>query len=144
MFKKILLAVDGSGHSNKVIETGVEMAVKFGAEIVILNTYFIPERFNAHESSHYTYLRKIEESMVKHGTDLLSSLKSELEAKGIKVKTFLEKGPASTKIITKAASEECDLIIVGTRGLGNVTSLIIGSTSNYVLHHASCPVLLTK
>ena len=82
--------------------------------------------------------------MVKHGNELLENLKKDLEAKDIKVKTILEKGPARTVIVSKVDSEECDLVVVGSRGLGNVTSLIIGSVSNYVLHHAKCPVLLIK
>lgn len=144
MFKKILVAVDNSVHSKKVVETGADLAAKYGAELILLNTYYIPERFNAHESSHYVYLRKIEENMIKHGNDLLATIKAELEAKNLKVNTIFEKGPAGPVIVSKSRDEACDLVLVGTRGLGNVTSLIIGSVSNYVIHHAECPVLLVK
>lgn len=144
MFKKILLAVDSSKNSKKVVETGADLAGKYGAELIILHTWYMPERFNAHKSSHYVYLRKVEENMVNHGNDFLATLKNELEEKGIRVKTILEKGPAGPVIVAKAKSEETDLVLIGSRGLGNVSSLLIGSVSNYVIHHAECPVLIIK
>jgi nucleotide-binding universal stress UspA family protein len=144
MFKKILLAVDSSEHSKNAVKAAADLAEKYGSELIILNTYYIPEHFNAHASSHYVYLRKIEENMVSHGKDFLATLKTELETKNIKVRVLQEKGPAGPVIIKISDSEECELVVVGSRGLGNVSSLIIGSVSNYVLHHAKCAVLLTK
>lgn len=144
MFKKILLAVDSSQYSDKVVETASEIAAEYGSEVVILNAYYIPERFNGHESIHYEYLRKIEEDMINHSRELLENLKKKLESKDIKVKIILEKGHAGSVIVSTIVSEECDLVVVGSRGLSSFSNFLIGSVSNYVIHHSKCPVLIIK
>ena len=78
--------------------------------------------------------------MQQHGSSILESIKTDFQ--GLNVKTILKKGPAGPVIIEEAEKENCDLIVVGSRGLGNITSVLISSVSNYVVHHAKCPVLL--
>jgi nucleotide-binding universal stress UspA family protein len=72
----------------------------------------------------------------------LQERKEELEAAGIPVNTIFEKGPAGDLIVTMAKTLGCDLIIMGNRGLGPIKSILLGSTSTYVLHHSPCPVLV--
>jgi nucleotide-binding universal stress UspA family protein len=140
MLKKILFAVDNSEHSKKTALYVKDLAEKYNAEVVVVHTYYLPERFNTHESEHYIYLEKVEKNMQEHGTSILENIKTELA--GINVKTILKKGPAGPIIIEQAKEENCDIIAVGSRGLGNVSSVLISSVSNYVVHHATCPVLL--
>lgn len=142
MFNKILLATDGHENSKNAMEYALEMSKKLNSELIILHTYYLPDYFNAHESSHYTYLRELKEQMFESGEKLLSELKSKFDSEGIKVETVLEKSLPGPAIVQKAESENCDLIIIGTRGLSTVTSLLISSVSNYVIHHTKCPVLL--
>jgi nucleotide-binding universal stress UspA family protein len=142
MYKKILFAADGSEYSIKAASYAADLGKRYNAEIILFHGFNLPEHFNAHKSSHYGFLREAEEKMTTHGNALLDTLKKELEAKDIKVKTILTKGAVGPSIVEKAAAENCDLIIIGSRGVGNITGLLIGSTSNYVIHNAKCPVLL--
>ena len=132
MFKKILFPTDGSVPAEKAFKYVEDIALKYAAEVVVLHTYYVVDAFNGKPSSHYVYLEKVEKNMIAHGEEVIAKTKEALEAKGIKVTTFLE----------KAETENCDVIVMGSRGLGNITSLLISSASNYVVHHAKRPVLL--
>ena len=56
-----------------------------------------------------------------------------------------EGGPKPGEVIIKVANEEkAHMIVMGTRGLGKVRRTILGSVSDYVVHHANCPVLVCR
>jgi nucleotide-binding universal stress UspA family protein len=57
---------------------------------------------------------------------------------------FLKKGDAAKVIIETAKAENCGLIVLGSRGRGEFTELLLGSVSHKVIQHATGPVLLVK
>ena len=61
------------------------------------------------------------------------------------VKEVLEKGFKPGQVITEAARQQkVYMVVMGTRGLGTIRRTILGSVSDYVLHHAHCPVLICR
>ncbi len=142
MFKKILFPTDNSLHSNNALKYVEDLAVKYGAEVIVLHTYFMPETFNGKKSSHYPYLAKTEKELITNGENIINTIKAGLEDKNIRVKSFLEKAAVGPAIVSKAEKENCDLIVMGSRGIGNVTSLLISSASNYTVHNSKCPVMM--
>lgn len=142
MFKKILFPTDDSPSSKNALNYVAELALKHESEVIVLHTYYMIERFNAKPTSYYSYLNKAEENMINQSNEILESTKKFLEEKNIKVKTILEKGNIGQVIVSKIENENCDVVVMGSRGLGNLTSMLISSASNYVIHHTKCPVLL--
>ena len=65
-----------------------------------------------------------------------------MEKSGIQVIATSIEGPPAAKIIEMTKKSSFDLILMGTRGLGSFASALLGSVSNYVVHHAPCPVWL--
>ena len=57
---------------------------------------------------------------------------------GNKVRTVLLPGPPATALVEAAA--DCDLLVVGARGLSALKAALLGSTSNQTIHHARCPI----
>lgn len=142
MFKKILFPTDDSIYSKNAMKFVEDLAGKYGSEVIVLHTYFIPETFNGKESSDFPYLEKAENNLINNGKNILNKVKVDLEEKNIKVKTILEKGSVGPTIVSKAETEACDLIVMGSRGISKLTSLLISSNCNYTIHHAKCPVLM--
>jgi nucleotide-binding universal stress UspA family protein len=145
MYKKILFATDNKEHSNRALPHLEDIAGNKNAEVIVFNSYYIPEYFKQDDfNSHYMDQEKMEKNLVEHGNKILDEVKNKLEAKNIKTKTILENGPAGPAIVKTAVSEGCDLIIIGTRGLGNIHNNLISSVSNYVIHNSKCSVLMVQ
>jgi len=62
----------------------------------------------------------------------------------LKVETLLKEGKPSTIIVETAESNNVDLIVIGSRGLGGISGLILGSTSRRVVDSCTKPILIIK
>ena len=65
-------------------------------------------------------------------------------ARGVKVRFLIWDGPPGEAIVEVAASEQVDLVVVGSHGRGAVGRFLVGSVSEYVVRHAPCPVLVVR
>ena len=127
--KRILIATDGSPSAAKAVETGLEFAAEHGAEVTFLHI-LPPEDFRAGRSS----IRAI---VVPHRV-------AAAEAAGVSYALERVSGETVVEIIQVAEAKDVDLIVVGSRGRGPVTSAILGSVSLGVLKEAKRPVLVVK
>jgi len=153
MYKRILVAFDGSQASKHALDHAISIADITKAEIYILSVVprimmpiFPDEGFGAapitaaqdlseyHEKMKELYaksLREAEKDIKEHYPDL-------------KVHTLLLEGRPSSTIIEEAEEKDMDLIVIGSRGLGGITGLILGSTSRKVVDNCTRPVLVVK
>jgi nucleotide-binding universal stress UspA family protein len=137
--KKILVAVDGSEHSGKVIETAIQYARLLSAKVVLVHCH---KKFPTilgeplRNEAIVTTLRKAEE--------LIAPFTKRLREAEVDVEERLMEDPAGAVIPDIARIEKCDLIIVGSRGLTNLEGLFLGSVTNRVLHTTPCSVLVVK
>ena len=76
--------------------------------------------------------------------EVLREASAVLRADGIAVEERVETGPPGPAIVRVAAEGEFDLIVLGSRGHGELKSLLVGSTSDAVLHNAPCSVLVVR
>ena len=92
-----------------------------------------------------SYEESIKESYEK-SKKLLSEYKKRLEDKKVKSVGHLRTshGSAGAEICKIAEETKADCVVLGSRGLGTIRRTLLGSTSDYVLHHAECPVLVCK
>ncbi len=141
MFSKILLATDGSEGALKAASVTAEIARQFGAEVIVLHVY--------------TPISQLVPAYALAGVDpdmdigkvqdaVLGGTCRGLDWPGIGYVTRREIGSPAEHIVSMAEREQADLIIVGSRGLGGVKSLFLGSVSDRVTHHAHCPVLIVR
>jgi nucleotide-binding universal stress UspA family protein len=136
-FTKILVAYDGSEHSRKALDTAVKVAQCSECKIKILYVFDrVPLVLGDDETERF-----IERAMNK-GREVLAEVALRLRDAGIDFSTDTVEGPAAEAILRVAQLEGCDLIVMGSRGLGMVQGLLLGSVSYRVLHHATIPVLL--
>lgn len=81
---------------------------------------------------------------IKHGEALLKRTSSLFQRRGIKVMPVLVRGDAASEIMDYVKNEKIDLIVSGSRGLGNFQSLWVGSVSRKLVHYSDCSVLIVK
>jgi nucleotide-binding universal stress UspA family protein len=140
MFDKILLAVDGSEHGLRAARTAGDLARAMNARHVRVVVAYDPIP---------PYLG---EPNLQHAIDARLSTASAILDEAIRavgdvsaeVHTELIEGSAAEAIIDVADTHGSDVIVIGSRGLGRIAGAVLGSTSQKVVAHASCPVLIVR
>ena len=139
MFKNILLAVDGSNHALKAARIAGEMARSLGADLWVVTAYDpVPDYLGEPNLTAALRHRLAEADRV------LEDARREIGPTPEALKTETLEGPAAEAILAVAGARGNDLIVMGTRGLGRLAGLVLGSQSQKVTAHAVCPVLLVR
>jgi nucleotide-binding universal stress UspA family protein len=157
MFKKILVALDGSSASEWVLQAALELAQKHEGCLNLVsvvypfangypdpiyvsldgfNTVMTTEAYEGHlenwhavEASRLTWLR---------------SHMEQAQAQGITAECQEVVGDPGHCLCELARQWQADLIVIGRRGRSGLSELLLGSVSNYVMHHAPCSVLTVQ
>lgn len=137
-FKKILVPLDGSKYSEKAIQRACEVVNAFDSKLILL--YVVEKSLPINLLDRKVYLKMVR----KFGNKTLEKVNNVLSKKGITAKTFLKEGNIVNEIKKVAKKENCDLIIVGNKGLGKVTRFLLGSVSNKLAQSSSCSLLIIK
>jgi len=138
----ILLPVDGSENSVRAVQRAIEISKEAGGAKLLLVTAFPPivsgnvKRFFSPEDIHAYYQEE--------GQKALAPAKAVLDKEGIAYESEVLVGPVAQSIADYAKKNQVDTIVMGTRGLGTVTGMLLGSVTTKVLSLVDIPVLLVK
>ena len=136
--KRILVPVDGSESSDRAIDQAIDMAEVCGAKLDFLYVANINQlAINACLSD------AILEAVTKAGNVILDKALEKVPDT-VTAEAFSETGSPAVVILDFASSENMDMIIMGSRGLGVVKGVLLGSVSQYIVEPAKCPVLVIK
>jgi Universal stress protein UspA and related nucleotide-binding proteins len=143
---KIVIASDGSEHSERAAKAAVDLAKRFGAELILVTVLEVDRAANSLFSPLQVSDRLDEVIHAAHDAqDRIEEEVEELaEAEGVPFRARRERGHPADRIVAVAKEEHADLIVVGARGLGAFAALLLGSVSSGVLHHAPCSVFVVK
>ena len=136
--KKILVPLDGSKNAFRGLEEAIVLAKKTNASITGL---FVIQAFPTEIGVLRTAIGK---ALNKQSKNFLSQAQKKCKQNGIDFMDIIDYGDEGAKIISYAKKNKFDLIIMGSRGIGGIKQLILGSTTNYVLHNSKIPVLVVK
>jgi nucleotide-binding universal stress UspA family protein len=139
MFKRILLAYDGSEHSKRAAQLAGEFARKQeNAELwLVCVMALIPITLGE------PYITEIMDQLTKAGEELMQDAKK-IIGDGITIHEELMFGSPAESILEVEKTRNCDLIIMGARGMSGLQNLLLGSQVNKVISHSKCPVLAVK
>ncbi|MCP4330516.1 MAG: universal stress protein [Alphaproteobacteria bacterium] len=174
MFKTILAATDGSDHADKAVGLASDLAAKYDAKLILLHVLLSGDRADqlrhwaeienivpARSGSIATALAEIPMAKAPapgDGTEFLAQRASEqvgehltkacarlAREKGAKtVETVVAEGDPAKCILETAKKEGADLIVLGSRGLGDLKGLLLGSVSHKVSHLADCTCITVR
>ncbi len=138
----ILIPVDESQAAMRAIQYAIA-TIKEGlvAEIHVLNVQ--PPILTFGEFPVYDFAL-VEKAQKRHAKQVLAVSCKALEEAGLQHSRHTEIGLVAPTIIEYAQQHQCDMIIMGTRGIGAFGNLVLGSTANQVVHQAKIPVTLIK
>jgi len=136
--KKILVPLDGSVNSFRGLDTAIQMAREGQATITGL---YVAAITKPRTNDQITSLEKI---LLEHAQKIMKKAKLRSAKKGILFFDMVSYGDEGKRIVEIADRKNFDLIVIGSRGLGSMKEIFLGSTSNYVLHKSKKPVLIVK
>ena len=139
MFKNILVPVDGSDQSLQSARVAVDLAIKNNGKVHLLHV-IRPYAFD--------YMGMDGREMVpgnasEIGERILNKIKDIVTIEDVRVSSAIAYGNPA-QIIIEESKKTYDLIIMGSRGLGGISGMMLGSVSNQVSTFAHCPVLITR
>ena len=139
MFRKILVAVDGSTHSERAVQVAAEMAAGCGGSLLLSHVFYIPEHYRADLTA------DLRAAIRKDGEDILVHAVRVAKQSGVQAQTrLLEEGHPAEAIIGLAESEGADLVIAGARGKSRDAIRALGSVSWTIAKLATCSVLIVR
>ncbi len=136
---KILVPVDGSPASQRANDYAIKMAGLLSAEIILL---YCHKPFPSVIGE--PYLQKAITQRLENSQKRLEPFEARLKAEGAAYDVRLLEGPPGSRICETARIEDCEMIIMGSRGRTDLQGLLLGSTAHRVLHCAPCPVVVVK
>ncbi len=137
MIERILLAVDGSEYSERAIPVAAEMAKKFGSEVIVFHVrgtavgravVYAPETVDEAAALVDRVAKWLKDEGVSARGEVVTSIH----------------GREAREILETAKAEDADLIVMGSRGLGDLAGLLVGSVTHKVLHLTDRPVLVVR
>jgi nucleotide-binding universal stress UspA family protein len=136
-FERILVAVDGSPQSEKTIAIALDLAQRYTAVVTVVHV----REYERYEGS------DVDLGPPVPAENLVAKAVARFEEAGVDARGEIRRvstGDTPQQIIEVAVAARADLIVLGSRGMTEWKSLLLGGVANKVVHHAACPVLLVR
>ena len=136
---KVLVPTDGSEHSMKAVQRGLELAEKEGAQVTLMSVAYYVQGFMSGMPPN------TQEKLEDEARGELKKGKALFDAKNLPVETVMEAGlvPANL-IIAKAQDGKFDRVVIGSTGQNAIDKMVMGSTATKVVAHAGCEVTVIR
>ena len=141
MYDRILVPMDGSQHSLKTLETAINLVKKMGSNSKITVLHVNP---SVRLYSDVGVNIDVDKVLAEEGKRIVEPAVQQLMEAGIACDSVCAKGDPAKEICAEVQRGNYDLTIMGSRGLGAFSEVVLGSVSHKVIQHASCPVLIVK
>jgi nucleotide-binding universal stress UspA family protein len=140
-FRKIFVPMDFSECSMRGLSYAKALAKQFGSKLVLLNSVAFQYYVASDEYARYDWPLLMQEAE-KAAREQIRDLVGKTDWEGIEVEPSLQIGHAGDQICARAGDHGADLIVTSTHGTTGFKHILLGSTAEYVVRHASCPVLV--
>lgn len=146
MFDKLLVCLDGSEPARKALQAGLELADRFGGEVLCLSVF---DPAPLHAVGAMTPGAVISTGEINRQSDewhafVEGTVAPVWQEARAPVRVLREYGSPMEKIVQVAKQENVGMILIGSRGIGGFQRLLLGSVSEGVAHHAPCPIMVMR
>ncbi|MDM9557559.1 MULTISPECIES: universal stress protein [Bordetella] len=139
---KILVPIDGSECALRALDAAIAMAGQHGeSELHLLN---VPLPILSGHARMFLDKNEVQAYYDEEGAKALADAKRAAEQSGVRFVTAVRPGQSAQTIVDYARAQQCAHIVMGTRGLGALPGILLGSVANKVIHLADLPITLVK
>ena len=147
MYKRILIATDGSPLSDKAVEHGLALAALSGATVVALKVVprYPRSYFEGGMPVDANDVKRIETQWGNAAQAMVDGVKAQGSAQGVTVKAIVAKSDlVAEAVISAAKKHKCDMIVMASHGRKGIKRLLLGSETQHVPTHSHIPVLVLR
>jgi nucleotide-binding universal stress UspA family protein len=143
LFRKILVATDGSEQVRKAVDSAIEIAKLSDAKlytvyVVALGGYAITP------SKDTEWEKAVKEQLIKEGKEATNYVENTGRVANIEVESIILEGSPADEIVNFAEKNDIDLIVMGTQGKSAIQRFLIGSVAENVVRHSAKIVLVVR
>jgi len=138
--RKILVGIDGSQESRTAAERAADLASTTGAELVLAYVVNLPIQWTPEPS----YVEQWDAAEREHGRTVLDEVAAPLRDRGIAVETVMPSGAPAETLANAASQPDVDLVVVGHRGRGAISRVLLGSVADRLVQTSPKPVLVSR
>ena len=145
MFHNILVPLDGSENAYRTLTLAANLAKQFDAQINVLSVF----RHHSYIEASISMIRprdpeNLDDVLSAYAKAVVEKGKAILREQGVtKVRGFIKMGTASKKILEFVQKNDIDIIVISSKGRGDLTGYLLGGVSHKVAGLAKCPVMVT-
>jgi nucleotide-binding universal stress UspA family protein len=147
MYKKILIATDGSTLSNKAVGNGLALATSLNAEVIIVKVVgrYLSSYFEGGFVLPTEDVDRIEKQWTDEAQKEVDAVKKMADRKGLKAKAVVASSNfVADAIVATATKHKCHLIVMSSHGRRGLKGILLGSETQHVLTHSKIPVLVLR
>ena len=146
MFKNILLAVDGSKHSQRAVESGIELAKSTNGRLTALFVIDVAKEYEGMGEVSWNIAEEVVQGMKKSlkecGNNTLKIFSDIAKKAGVPFEVKIVEGQPAAEIMKVAKDANMDIIIMGRLGRTGISKFLMGSTAEKVVRNSKIPVLM--
>ncbi|MCP5263108.1 MAG: universal stress protein [Burkholderiaceae bacterium] len=147
MYKRILVATDGSELSGKAVDHAIALAKVHGAELVALKVtqLQVDDHWDGQIRRDASEKAAQEKSRAEISQAVVDGVKASAQAAGVSARALTEKSNfIADTVIEVAKKQDCDLIVMASHGRRGLARVLLGSETQHVLTHSHIPVLVLR
>lgn len=141
MYNRILVAIDGSKMSKKALKSALQIAKERYSKVGVIH---VEKNVMISENMTTDSIDEIYSKINQEVNGLFDEAKALANEEDLEIETHYVMGDPAVQIVKTAEQENYQLIIMGSRGLGAIKGIVMGSVSYKVLQLSHCPVLIIK
>jgi nucleotide-binding universal stress UspA family protein len=141
--QKVLVPFDGSENVKRALKYLVEFSRVYpGLEVHVLNVQSAPVLYGDYITREM--VEQMTTSALQHSADVNNEAAEILQAANVRHQIHQSTGEVVKEVAKAVKALGCDTVVMGTRGMSNLSNLLMGSVASRVVHEVSVPVLLVK
>ncbi|MFN7784250.1 MAG: universal stress protein [Lysobacterales bacterium] len=141
--RSVLIPFDGSDGAKRALQYAIDFVREYGRlSVHLLNVQDEPVVYGDYLTA--SLLDSLRKAALRAADEVLASGQEMLAAAGIECHSHTALGGVAEQVARAVAVQGCDTVIMGTRGMGAVSNLLMGSVATRVVHLSQVPVLLVK